>query len=154
MSLENVIALSRLLVVDWVCYRFVTVKGGAYGGVYRLGFCGRACLEVWQGKPRLLVVSDHIKLTISNVSSCGVVPSFFIRWNEQFLKHSIKQCMLSVLGKINLFSLGRGEGSPPPLPLLATRLSMPLNVIKKHLHLINLWKLYEPSIGVHERKWF
>ena len=32
-----------LLVVDWVCYRFVTVKGVAYGGIYRLGLCGRPC---------------------------------------------------------------------------------------------------------------
>ena len=51
-----------LLVVDWVCYRFVAVKGVAHGGVYRLGFCGQPCSEV-----RLLVVSDHTKLTISTV---------------------------------------------------------------------------------------
>ena len=103
--------------VDWVCYRFVTVKRVAYGGVHRLGFCGRVCLEVRQGKPRLLVVSDHTKLTISTVLSCGVVPFFHkIRWNKQFLKHSIKQCMHSVLGKINLFRLGRGGVLPPPPP--------------------------------------
>ena len=69
---------------------------------------------------------------------CRTLVFHEIRLNKQSLKHSIKQCMLSVLGKINLFRLGRGEGSPPPLPLLATRLSMPLNVIKKYLHLINL----------------
>ena len=32
-----------ILVVDWVYYNFVNVKGVAYGGVYRLGFCGRPC---------------------------------------------------------------------------------------------------------------
>ena len=35
-----------LLVVDWVYYRFVTVKEVAYGGVYRLGFCELECSEV------------------------------------------------------------------------------------------------------------
>ena len=38
---------------------------------------------------------------------CGTLFLHKIRWNKQFLKHSIKQCMLPVLGKINLFSLGR-----------------------------------------------
>ena len=51
-----------LLMVDWVCYRFVAVKGVAHGGVYRLGFCGQRCSEV-----KLLVVSGHTKLTISTV---------------------------------------------------------------------------------------
>ena len=34
------------LVVDWVYYRFVTVRGAAHGEVYGLEFCGRLCLEV------------------------------------------------------------------------------------------------------------
>ena len=32
------------LVVDWVCYRFVTVRGAAE--VYGHEFCGRLCSEV------------------------------------------------------------------------------------------------------------
>ena len=49
---------------------------------------------------------------------CGTLFLHKIRWNEQFLKHSIKQCMLPVLGKINLFRLGRlWDLSFPPLTL-------------------------------------
>ena len=35
------------LVVDWVCYRFVTVNGVAYGQLdYRLELCRGTCSEV------------------------------------------------------------------------------------------------------------
>ena len=47
---------------------------------------------------------------------CGTLFLHKIRWNEQFLKHSIKQCRLPVLGKINLFRLGRREVLLPPPP--------------------------------------
>ena len=29
-----------------VCYRFVTVKGVAYGEDFKIGFCGGTCSEV------------------------------------------------------------------------------------------------------------
>lgn len=38
------------LLVDWVCYSFVTVRGVAHGEYYGLEFCGATCSEVWQGK--------------------------------------------------------------------------------------------------------
>ena len=49
----------NLLVVDWTCYRLVIVKGAGYGEDYEFEFCGGTCLEVYQGKPRLSVVSDQ-----------------------------------------------------------------------------------------------
>ena len=36
----------------------------AYGKDYGSGFCRWQCLEVWQGKPRLAVVSDQTKLRL------------------------------------------------------------------------------------------
>ena len=79
-----------LLVVDWVCYRFVTVKGIAYGAVYSLGFCGRPCSEMWQGKPSVRSYQvNHLdcikclnvrwKGSLCEIKSCGVVLSFFIK---------------------------------------------------------------------------
>ena len=34
------------LVVDWVCYSFVTARGVAHGKYYFLEFCGGTCSEV------------------------------------------------------------------------------------------------------------
>ena len=38
------------LMVDWICYSFVTVKDVVDGEDYGLEFCGGTCLEVWQRK--------------------------------------------------------------------------------------------------------
>ena len=43
-------AFIAFLVIDCVCYRFVTVKGVAHGESCGLELYGRTCSEVWQGK--------------------------------------------------------------------------------------------------------
>lgn len=48
-----------LSVVDWASYRFLTLKGVAYGENYELEFCGGTCLEVKHGKQRLALASDQ-----------------------------------------------------------------------------------------------
>ena len=64
-SLQTIVILTvgdsyGLLVVDWVYYRSVTVKGVAnMEKVMGLNLVGRSVSEVWQGKRRLVVASDQ-----------------------------------------------------------------------------------------------
>ena len=50
-------AFYSLLVIHWVCYRFVNVKGVPYKEDYGLGLCERTCSEVWLGKLRMTMAS-------------------------------------------------------------------------------------------------
>ena len=65
-------------------------------------------------------------MELYEVKSCGVVPSYYTKKMQRRilqacnLKHSIKKGMFSILDKMNLLGLGRGEYFP--LFPLATRL--------------------------------
>ena len=70
-----------------------------------------------------------LAVPLSEIKSYVVLLSFYIkmikgrRLQACSLRHSIKKGMLSVLGKLDLFKLGRGEvllPSPPPLWLRAS----------------------------------
>ena len=56
----------------------------------------------------------------SEIKSTRVLPSFYIKMMNRrtlqacILKHSIKNGMFSVLGKLNLFKSGRGASPPRP----------------------------------------
>ena len=51
-----------LLVVEQVCYMFVTVKEDAFRENYVVKFCGVMYIELWQGKPKVTVSSDQANL--------------------------------------------------------------------------------------------
>ena len=75
-----------------------------------------------------VLTDSGYKLPLSEIKSCGMVPSFYITLIKRrivqvcSLMHSIQKSMFSVLGKINLIRSCRG-GSPAPSPIpLATHL--------------------------------
>ena len=90
------------------------------GGGVRQTFIG--CTQNWQ-------LSNSAIMLLSEIKSYVVVPSFYIKMMKRrtlqacSLRHSIKEGMFSVQGKLDLFKSGRGGVLLPPSPPLATRLT-------------------------------
>ena len=47
-----------ILVVEYICYIFLTVREAAFAENYTLTFCGVTNSEMWQGKPRGAMASE------------------------------------------------------------------------------------------------
>ena len=149
----------NLLMVGWVCCRFVTVKGVEYGEGYGLGFCGQTYWKVQLGKLRLMVASDRAKLSASalinvemtvekwpltvplyEIKICGVAPFFYIKKMKQrilqacSLKHSVKSMVSLFWAKLTYLSPAGGLSNPLPYLPLATPLPKEFckNGVPKH----------------------
>ena len=60
-----------LLVVDWTCYRLVTVMWAAYGEDYELELCEEMCFQVWQDVE--FVKSQSCKIGLQNEALLGKI---------------------------------------------------------------------------------